>query len=100
MAKEEKIPVEELDKISGTGANGRLTKYDIISYLGKRDTNVLSSVTFSQPTQQNQGEGKKSVTTSGNVDIVEMDRMRKLIADHMVMSKQTSPHVTSLSKQM
>ena len=55
----------------------------------------MSSVTFSQPTQQNQGEGKKSVTTSGNVDIVEMDRMRKLIADHMVMSKQTSPHVTS-----
>ncbi|MBK8055826.1 MAG: 2-oxo acid dehydrogenase subunit E2 [Saprospiraceae bacterium] len=95
IAKEEKIPVEELDKISGTGANGRLTKYDIISYLQNRDTNASSSVTFTQPAHQNQGESKKPVTTSGNVDIVEMDRMRKLIADHMVMSKQTSPHVTS-----
>ena len=95
IAKEEKIPVEELGKISGTGANGRLTKYDIISYLQNRDTNASSSVTFTQPAHQNQGESKKPVTTSGNVDIVEMDRMRKLIADHMVMSKQTSPHVTS-----
>ncbi len=83
IAKTEQIGTEELERIPGSGAHGRVTKKDILKYLENR-----SSASKSQ-------SPAPAVSVSGNVEIVEMDRMRKLIADHMVMSKHTSPHVTS-----
>jgi 2-oxoglutarate dehydrogenase E2 component (dihydrolipoamide succinyltransferase) len=98
IAKEEKISNEELEKIPGTGANGRLTKYDMISYLDSRSKGSVplsSSLAASQSPQTAKEDVSNITSRYGNADIIEMDRMRKLIADHMIMSKQTSPHVTS-----
>ncbi len=85
IAKQENISLEELEQIPGTGQHGRVTKKDILSYLQNRK--AQPAATPQAPTQ--------SIPTSGQVEIIEMDRMRKLIADHMLRSKQTSPHVTS-----
>lgn len=101
MAKAEGIAQAELDRIPGTGKDGRVTKKDMVAYLQNR-TSAPAAVSaptpaapqtapaIDQPIVQN-----PIVGGSDNVEIIEMDRMRKLIADHMVMSKQTSPHVTS-----
>lgn len=86
IAKKENITNEELESIIGTGAANRITKNDILNYLKNRNTN---SDTAKKTVQ-------KIVFEHGDTEIVEMDRMRKLIADHMVMSKQVSPHVTSV----
>ena len=83
IAKEEGISFEELDKIVGTGLDGRLTKADILSYLKQG-----VSVSFSVPDE-------RIVIASGSDQIIEMDRMRKMIADRMVESKRIAPHVTS-----
>lgn len=91
IAKKEHISVAELERVPGTGAHGRVTKKDILAYLQNR-----TKTPQPQPVAQPAGPAvKPTVSVSGNVEIVEMDRMRKLIADHMVMSKHTSPHVTS-----
>jgi 2-oxoglutarate dehydrogenase E2 component (dihydrolipoamide succinyltransferase) len=101
IAKEEKVSQSELDSISGSGSNGRVTKKDILDYVAQRGGQALSTptATVSAPaaiaTPVSQATPVSAVSYSGNVEIVEMDRMRKLIAEHMVMSKQTSPHVTS-----
>jgi len=95
IAKESGMTMAELEKIEGSGANNRLTKQDLLTHLDKKQkpaetqSPVISQV--SQPVQQS----IPSSSISGNVEIIEMDRMRKLIAEHMVMSKHTSPHVTS-----
>jgi 2-oxoglutarate dehydrogenase E2 component (dihydrolipoamide succinyltransferase) len=102
IAKEEKISNAELGNIVGTGANGRVTKKDILDFVATRSSTpqqvasapVEVKVTPAAP-QNNTPSAAPSASISGNVEIIEMDRMRKLIADHMVMSKQTSPHVTS-----
>lgn len=98
IAKAESIGAAELDRIPGTGAQGRVTKQDILAYLGNRGQAPAAApapqaVQQARPAEVAQPAAARSV--SGNVEIIEMDRMRKLIADHMVMSKQTSPHVTS-----
>lgn len=85
IAKEENISLQELDGIHGSGKDGRLTKTDIISHIKNRRSESTAVKTMEAP----------KVTTSSGDQIVEMDRMRKLIADHMVMSLQVSPHVTS-----
>ena len=89
IAKTEGISLEELDQINGSGQNNRVTKSDILAYLkNKPSSNGKSNLhtnNFIPP----------AIHTDGNVEIIEMDRMRKLIADHMVMSKHVSPHVTS-----
>ena len=85
IAKSEGISIAELETISGTGKDGRVTKHDILSFLPKRKKTTSSIPEISSP----------AVFVSGNDEIIEMDRMRKLIADHMVMSKRVSPHVTS-----
>ncbi len=104
IAKEERIDQAELDNISGSGQDGRVTKKDILAHIAQR-----SKMNLEGPYPQPQPVEKASaapqpvapapqppvISTSGNVEIVEMDRMRKLIADHMVMSKHVSPHVTS-----
>ncbi len=94
----------ELEKIPGTGNEGRVTKRDILQYVNDRRSGKVQ-----QPQREtSQGEmmvipASKVEQTSvpqyqGNVEIIEMDRMRKLIADHMVRSKHTSPHVTSFTE--
>lgn len=87
IAKQENIGFEELESIPGTGKDNRVTKADILEYLKKRTS---STATKSAPKAE-----QAAVTTETGDKVVEMGRMRKLIADHMVMSKQTSPHVTS-----
>ncbi len=97
IAREEGVTLAELESLEGSGMNGRVTKSDILGYIQARKAGAPAA----QPTQKSapqpaaqQGQ-RPAVHTDGAVEIVEMDRMRKLIADHMVNSKHTSPHVTS-----
>ena len=96
IAKQENISVQELEGVPGTGKNGRVTKKDILAYISNR-TAAPKANTASSPVAPKTAASSPPIaaSVSGNVEIVEMDRMRKLIADHMVMSKHTSPHVTS-----
>ncbi len=102
IAKTEGIELSELEQVTGSGKDGRLTKNDLINYLAKRSTKQVEApkVTTSKPTVKKKETAKvvavkPAVSVGGNVEIIQMDRMRKLIANHMVRSKQTSPHVTS-----
>ena len=98
IAAEENISISELDNITGSGKNNRLTKNDLLEYIknkGKQKINVPSQETVSTEKKANTTIESPKLSMNGNNEIIEMDRMRKLIADHMVMSKQTSPHVTS-----
>lgn len=88
MAQEEGISTEELSKIEGTGQNGRLLKIDLLSYMKSGSNKFL-------PKQKDKSFVVPKSTFEGGQEIIEMDRMRSMIADHMVYSKQTSPHVTS-----
>ena len=90
IASQENIPLRELDAIKGTGAEGRLTKDDLLAYISqKKETS--SAITDANPVHVS----KPSQSIAGGDEIIEMDRMRRLIADHMVMSASTAPHVTS-----
>ncbi|HAS35257.1 MAG TPA: hypothetical protein DCS15_02125 [Flavobacteriales bacterium] len=102
IAQKESIPQKELDGISGSGKNGRVTKKDILEHVESRGS-APSPTQTSAPTAS---ASKKSDAPAQQVsapslpvgpddEIIEMDRMRKLIAGHMVNSKHTSPHVTS-----
>ncbi|WP_461787680.1 dihydrolipoamide acetyltransferase family protein [Pedobacter sp.] len=106
IAKEEGISVQELDAITGSGAEGRLTKEDLLAYVQQKkgsssrisETVVQARAEVNKPVEQKAAQPASApVATSvtGGDEIIEMDRMRKLISDHMVMSKHTSPHVTS-----
>ncbi len=102
IAQQENVSAAELDAIPGTGTEGRVTKKDILAYIQKRATSprpipkTPSEVSPSPPVKPlPTAVSAPAVSLNGDVEIVEMDRMRKLIADHMVMSKHTSPHVTS-----
>jgi len=122
IAKEENISRAELDKIEGTGAQGRVSKQDVMDYLAKK---AAPAPTLSKPVaapapapaptpapapapaptpsaaassgEINAGE-IKVLRPSGNTEIIQMDRMRKIIAEHMVKSKQTSAHVTTFAE--
>ncbi len=101
IAKQEGIALAELESVKGSGKDGRVTKTDLLNYLpnrGKGGTTVIEKSTQ----HSSNGNGttqiniqKPAVSIGGGDEIIEMDRMRKLIADHMVMSKHVSPHVTS-----
>ena len=93
IAKKESISIEELEKISGTGANERVTKSDMLSFLENRKNTPTN--TANKSIKQPIINSKPTTSVSGNDEIVEMDRMRKMIADHMVNSVHTAPHVTS-----
>jgi 2-oxoglutarate dehydrogenase E2 component (dihydrolipoamide succinyltransferase) len=98
IAKEEGIPVAELNSISGSGKNGRVTKKDMLAHVANRANGSPAPVTQPAPAPAatpKPTQNKPAASVSGNVEIIQMDRMRKLIADHMVMSKSTSAHVTS-----
>lgn len=121
IAGKEGISMAELEQIPGTGNEGRVTKKDILNYVANRKngapapaaapvmhTTAVEAAPAPQvapaPTNNTPGVAAQLAAApapsviSGNVEIVEMDRMRKLIADHMVRSKATSPHVTSFTE--
>ena len=94
IAAKEGIAKSELENINGTGSNSRVTKKDILSYLkSRKDEKTISSPT--KQTNTKLDSPKPMYNVSGSDEIIQMDRMRKLIADHMVNSVQTAPHVTS-----
>lgn len=110
IASQEGVSSQELETIEGTGMEGRVTKADILKYL---ETRSQVSVNKTEPATTTQNSPAPSFTPEANApstkavahvspinlnpgdEIIEMDRVRKMIADHMVMSMQTSPHVTS-----
>ena|SRR5690554_560644 len=93
IAKEEGILVTELETINGTGKDGRITKSDILDYVKNRGVQTTVSE-VSKPTQAAQPTAAP-VSVNGQDEIIEMDRMRKMIAHHMVQSIQSSAHVQS-----
>lgn len=110
IAKEEGISVDELESIEGTGQGGRVSKNDILDYVKDRksgkskptDTQTVTApkrVSDSKPKDSiHAGELDVSHSPKGDVEVVKMDRMRKMIAEHMVRSKQTSAHVTTFAE--
>jgi 2-oxoglutarate dehydrogenase E2 component (dihydrolipoamide succinyltransferase) len=120
IAQQEGVSFAELEKIAGTGNEGRVTKKDILGFVEAKSKGITpAAASTTQRTTEvhitkEHAADRPAVTTSqavqvqpssggagnygGNVEIIEMDRMRKLIADHMVRSKHTSPHVTSFAE--
>ena len=108
IAAGEGVSMTELENIPGTGNEGRVTKKDILQYVSQRKSGVRSResgvntsemvIPVSRFEQEQKSSNQQLTTYTGNVEIIEMDRMRKLIAEHMVRSKQTSPHVTSFTE--
>jgi 2-oxoglutarate dehydrogenase E2 component (dihydrolipoamide succinyltransferase) len=109
IAAQEGVSLSELEKLPGTGNEGRVTKKDILDYVNRRkrvgkgvdsshmavgSEKTVQQESYALPTVNSQ----RSTIPSGNVEIIEMDRMRRMIADHMVRSKHTSAHVTSFSE--
>jgi 2-oxoglutarate dehydrogenase E2 component (dihydrolipoamide succinyltransferase) len=105
IAQSEGISLQELESISGSGQGGRVTKKDVLDYLPNRNTQAAPAPVTAVPTgapapvtvaaaAPAPAPAPTLVPAAGD-EIIEMDRMRKLIADHMVTSKRTSPHVTS-----
>jgi len=103
IAASEGVSMSELEGIPGTGNEGRVTKKDILQYVSQRKTKgwkadrTQKGLSIIEDAPQVHNESQLT-TYTGNVEIIEMDRMRKLIAEHMVRSKQTSAHVTSFTE--
>lgn len=97
LAREARILQEELDRIPGTGYQGRLSKKDIKQYIIQKQ-NGAAGVAAAKPTVAAVPQSSPVTATSvaEGIEVKEMDRVRRMIADHMVMSKHTSPHVTTL----
>ena len=89
MAQKENILQAELDTVPGTGKDGRVSKNDMLAYIKSRGASTLISKSVAAPTQA------APVSVNGGDEIIEMTRMGKLIAHHMVASVQTSAHVQS-----
>lgn len=110
LAQAAHISKEELDKIPGTGYEGRLSKKDIKNYIIRKDKGevntpetastarpeVVSPTSVSSPASPAASSTIGNTNASEGIEVKEMDRVRKMIADHMVMSKHTSPHVTNV----
>lgn len=99
IAAREGISYSDLDLTKGTGMDGRITKDDILVILGSQKNNINEAkvteiIKDDEVLKPEKKEISSAVNSSGDV-VIPMDRIRKLIADHMVMSKRTSPHVTS-----
>ena len=97
LAREARILQEELDRIPGTGYQGRLSKKDIKQYIIQKQ-NGAAGVAAAKPAVAAVPQSSPVTATSvaEGIEVKEMDRVRRMIADHMVMSKHTSPHVTTL----
>ncbi|MEK0412814.1 MAG: hypothetical protein RL070_302 [Bacteroidota bacterium] len=115
IAQSEGISLHDLEKIPGTGSGGRVSKKDILNWVAAKKSGTTPTVapaaaapvstpvvapapTAASPAPSNIASSPAGVVLSGATEIIEMDRMRKLIAKHMVDSVQTSPHVTSFSE--
>ncbi|MFN2439321.1 MAG: dihydrolipoamide acetyltransferase family protein, partial [Chitinophagaceae bacterium] len=109
IAAQEGVKMSELESINGTGNEGRVTKKDILQFVSERKSGKVRSAEFTvqrpienEPLQESNAlstiDRQPSTSYGDNVEIMEMDRMRRLIADHMVRSKHTSPHVTSFTE--
>ena len=100
IAKKEGISNEELNNIVGSGKNQRVTKNDILNYIDKKTIANNEDKTVSKSIYEENDIKQKTVPLKfeGENEIIEMSRMRKLIADHMTMSKSTSAHVTSFNE--
>lgn len=104
IAQQEGVSFAELEKIPGSGNEGRVTKKDILDYIANRGATVQEPEVIREAPKAAPAPSREITTVAasnsygGNVEIIEMDRMRKLIADHMVRSKHTSPHVTSFAE--
>lgn len=103
IASKENVTMSELERITGSGLGGRVQKNDIVSYVEQRNNGVKpTSSQVTQPIIQQSSpviqieKPKVSVSIGSEDTILKMDRIRKLIANHMVMSKQVSPHVTTV----
>ncbi len=96
IAKSENISLDELENIEGSGINGRVKKEDVLDYMNNRSSSPKQEQQAPVKAQETVKETPKvNVPVYPGDEIIEMDRMRKMIADHMVMSKQVSPHVTN-----
>lgn len=107
IARTEGISMSELETISGSGKDERVTKSDILNYIQNRGNNsqavqqsqsvpqVNTPSTVVESAPRTETAPKPAISLNSGDEVIEMDRVRKLIADHMVMSKKTSPHVTS-----
>ena len=107
IAQSEGVSMSELENITGTGQDGRVSKKDMLQYVAARGSNNAQPVAMPAapnaqvnivPAQPARNDAKMPTVYQGNVEIIEMDRMRKLIAKHMVDSKHTSAHVTSFAE--
>jgi 2-oxoglutarate dehydrogenase E2 component (dihydrolipoamide succinyltransferase) len=106
IAANEGINLSELENIPGTGQDGRVSKKDILHYVENRKSGQTATDYRQLTTDNRQPTGNSELTTynssltttSGNVEIIEMDRMRKLIAKHMIDSQNISAHVTSFAE--
>jgi len=102
IARTEGISMQQLETVPGTGKDGRVTKKDILNFVNNGgassspalDNSPTAQVTSPTPSKP-AAKPASAIGLNPGDEIIEMDRMRKLIADHMVMSKHTSPHVTS-----
>ena len=99
IAKKEGISLQELERLEGTGKEGRVTKTDILGYVEDRDSQPKSTAGVSSPAQAPAAASPKKpaapISVNGEDEIIEMSRMGKMIAHHMVESVQTSAHVQS-----
>ena len=107
IAQSEGVSMSELENITGTGQDGRVSKKDMLQYVAARGSNNAQPVAMPAapnaqvnivPAQPARNDAQMPTVYQGNVEIIEMDRMRKLIAKHMVDSKHTSAHVTSFAE--
>jgi len=98
IANSEQVSLTELETIQGSGINNRIQKKDILNYIDARKSgNIVQTPSVSTiQAKETPAPAKVSVSVGTSDQIIEMDRVRKIIADHMVMSKQVSPHVTAV----
>ena len=95
IAEKEGISQEELEAIQGSGQGGRVSKKDILGYVAAKKSGILTSAPAAKPAAPS---APTVSTPAGDVEIIKMDRMRKIIAEHMVHSKHTSAHVTTFAE--
>ncbi len=105
IAEENKVSLEELKQIKGSGVGGRVSKADLMSYIDNRGAAPVAAPVAqaaapaaSVPATPKAAPAPTPVAHGDDVEVIPMDRVRQLIADHMVYSKQTSPHVTSVAE--
>ncbi len=103
IAKDNKVSLEELMNLDGSGLDERISKEDLENYIENRSNEPAQQKQQSAPQQQKSDSGSSSKESApnfpgGDSEVIPMDRMRQLIADHMVNSKQTSAHVTSVAE--